>query len=158
MVMININKEKHCILVNQNFNNAIKNIEELYQYCIDRNHTELKEILEIAINWYETNDISYYSFFKKAFRCSDKDPTDFYAGLNSFLSNVILDDSYYEIKWEKYTDGGLIDGQPYDELSYPHVVWADPDIGTNKAKPMLDIMKFVVEREKAREEYYEREF
>jgi len=46
--------------------------------------------------------ISIYSLFKKAVGPSFENPTDFVQRLQSFLSNCILDDSYYKITYERY--------------------------------------------------------
>jgi len=48
---------------------------------------------------------SIYSLLKKAVGPrSYEDPADFILGLQSFLSNCVLDDSYYKISYERYYD------------------------------------------------------
>lgn len=145
--MKKINNKKHIKKLTSDFKESVSKLKNIYNNNFGR--PELKEIIDIAVDWYETGDGSYYSFFKKAFPCIG--PNDFYGGLASFLSNCILDDSYYNIKWDKYTDGGYKRGRAWKD--YPYVVWAG-DEGTNKTDLMLKAMKFICTRNKKFEEFY----
>jgi hypothetical protein len=103
---------------------------------------------------YESGNILYYSFFHEAFPCSERNPTDFYGSLGSFLVNTILDDSYFLVKWNKYNDGGYIEGVPF--VDSPYVVWANDDNGTSDGTKMLEAMRFAIKQDHERTERFKK--
>ena len=152
---MNINREKHLKIVIDELDRAIEGIDRIY----DEADNDLKEIIEIAVRWYENKDVKdnpesilYYTFFNDAFH-TELGPSYFYGGLGSFLTNCILDDSYYELKWRTLTyDGYPVEGKPWSDA--PYVVWANDEHGTKNSAIMLKAMKFAIQQEKEREEWY----
>jgi hypothetical protein len=136
-----IDREKHIERAKADCAAAIEEITETYHKS-----PILREIIDIAVEWFESNNSLAYSFFNDAFPAG-RNATDFYYSLNSFLINCILDDSFYQVKWKRYVlnSGKFRKGREW--IDNPYVVWSD-ERGTNKPELMLKAMRFAVEKEK----------
>lgn len=156
---MNIDRIKHQKTELDNLESAIQGVERIYDEAINLvKDNDLKEIIEIAVRWYEEKDIKdncesllYYTFFDEAFPTT-LGPSHFYGSLASFLANCLLDDSYYELNWKKYnSDTGSLDtnGKPWKDK--PCVVWGDDKHGSQNSHTMLEAMKFAIKKEKERE-------
>lgn len=149
---LNIDKNRHFKTVTCALFNAIAGIERLHK------ENGLTEIIDIAVDWFETGNLLAYTFFNDAIRGKIEDPTDFYSGLGSFLANCILDDSYFAVKWKKYDThtGNFMDGgEPWKDD--PYVVWTGDDDpkATCNSEVMLEAMKFAIKKEEERRKKWE---
>ena len=82
----------------EDFPEVLKFYHEILKYYFWKiDHPDDRDSVGACMN------TSIYSLLKKAVG-SYEDPVDFVQGLQSFLSNCILDDSYYKIVYERYFD------------------------------------------------------
>jgi hypothetical protein len=146
--MLNIDSERHIKKAHDDAKNAILGIKCLYDRAIKEDCC-LAQIIEIAVDWYETQNINYYSFFNKVF-LTIEGPTIYYHSLRNFLVNVILDDSYYDICWVKYDskNGNMVAGEAWKDQ--PCVIWGNDDNGKSDPKEMLDAMLFHIKLDERR--------
>ena len=147
-----IDTEKHRKKMIMSFETAIHDITELHN-----DHENLREIIEMAVAWYESDNVLDHSFFRKALG-EDFTSTGFFGTLHSFLANTILDDSYYKICWEKFNVGEgemWIRGTAW--VDKPYVMFThdgDPD---RQYTPDLlwKAMKFMDDKDKERTRMFE---
>lgn len=142
---IDIDLKKHEEDIIERLNDAIKNINDLR----NKNYDLLfHRVLEKSIEWYEScRGMMTYEFFREAFP-TNNGPIDFYEGLYSFLVNVMLDDSFYRICWERYDvpSGEWVIGKPFEDK--PYVTWSTDENGTNKPIELWEAMCYAENRDK----------
>lgn len=152
-----IDRAKHLEITIDELNGALSAIELLRSEYFDQK--DFQAVLEKAIEWYEAGNLNAYIFFHKAFGVSDRDPTEFYDGLSSFLVNTLLDDSCFELEWTKYNESTGDFEAPADEWDEDLIVsvsaiWSHDDSPNYSIDPrlMLKAMKYLDDKDRRREE------
>lgn len=145
---MNIDLERHIKTVTDEVRHAVRRIEELQMRHL--RDDPFSKVLNQAIEWYETGgshgSTDLYCFFKSV-NSNPKDPAGFYNSLRSFLVNTCLDDSYFLIKWEKFSseDGGWVEGTPYIDKPYV-IMTVDHEGASCRAEDLLKIMEFYIKQ------------
>lgn len=165
-------EKKYLEIIKEQYDEDIVSIKEWEDEHIDNEVFPLyKNILSYLFHkpgkvehYSDSVKTDLYSFLHKVCGSGD-DLKDFVLLLQSFLSNAVLDDSYFKITWTKTWHNPkdrrdfdihrrvicLID----DEHGDPCVTWARDDKGSQDIKLLEEAFNIVIEREKKR---YERIF
>jgi hypothetical protein len=92
-------------LAESQFDSAVKDIEHCYNTKGYSSHEKTCFLLEWFLKHHNSDSYlstALYSFTKEAFW--SQNPTEYLAGLASFIINCVYDDSYYRIEYRDYPD------------------------------------------------------